>query len=91
MITVDLNEIKNGSEKVKKEYDDFIESIMIFYPDIRDEIIYIDPEERCPICNSRIQYQEITPTNPGAMTWCTNDNCDYRYNQFMNYEDFKNN
>ena len=56
---------------------------------IEENKIYIDENEKCPLCGNNMQYQEITSSNSGAMTWCTNKDCDYRYNQFLDYEDFK--
>ena len=43
----------------------------------------------CPICGSITLEEEVTSSNPGAMTECTNKDCDYRCNQFLDYEDFK--
>ena len=43
----------------------------------------------CPICGGTTMSEEITSSNPTAMTMCMEDNCDYRCNQFLDYEDFK--
>ena len=43
----------------------------------------------CPICGGTTMNEEITSTNPGAMTISMSDNCDYRCNQFLDYEDFR--
>lgn len=43
----------------------------------------------CPVCGGITLEEEVTSSNPGAMTECTNINCDYRCNQFLDYEDFK--
>lgn len=43
----------------------------------------------CPICGGITLEEEITSSNPGAMIECIEDNCDYRCNQFLDYQDFK--
>lgn len=44
---------------------------------------------KCPICNGITLEEEITSSNPGAMTVCIEKGCDYRCNQFLDYEEFK--
>lgn len=48
---------------------------------------YFSVREGCPECGGLIIDEEITSSNPGAMTYCTS--CNYRMNQFLTWEDFK--
>lgn len=43
----------------------------------------------CPKCGGRMLEESITSSNPAAMAVCIEDNCDYKCNQFLSYEDFK--
>lgn len=43
--------------------------------------------DTCPKCGGRLLDQSTTSSNAAAMAVCVEDNCDYRCNQFLSYED----
>ena len=47
----------------------------------------IELSSTCPLCGAKLL--EENTESLYAMTMCSNEECDYRYNAVLDYEDFK--
>lgn len=61
---------------------------MMFYDKEGREVCI--SESKCPKCGNNIWFYNKDEDDLTLGTYCTNDNCDFRENQYLSYQDMSN-